>query len=87
LLHPSPFEWRLNEALADAAVDLHPGWQRIGDGEYRKLDDEAPEWAELIDWRACRRRWCALMQTGNLLGAARRVAHSRVRFPANRTSS
>jgi hypothetical protein len=43
-------EFRLQEALADAALDLHPGWRVDGDGSFTKLDPSAPEQLELIEW-------------------------------------
>ena len=43
-------EFRLQEALTDAAVELHPGWRDDHDGSFTKLDPYAPEQLELIDW-------------------------------------
>lgn len=43
-------EFRLQEALAYAALELHPGWRIDGDGTFTKLDPSAPEQLELIEW-------------------------------------
>jgi hypothetical protein len=42
-------EQRLYCAMLEAAVDLHPRWERDG-VTFRKLDDEAPEADELVEW-------------------------------------
>jgi hypothetical protein len=41
---------RLEDAMHEAAVERHPGWRAEGGGVLTKLDDKAPEWAELIEW-------------------------------------
>ena len=43
-------EWRLGDALLKAAFDEHPSWVRIGEGVVLRLDPDAPEDDELIEW-------------------------------------
>jgi hypothetical protein len=43
-------EYRLEGALTDAAVELHPGWRADGDGTFTKLDPAAPEPPALVEW-------------------------------------
>lgn len=42
-------EYRVLQALGDAAADAHPGWKREEKGHYEK-DGGAPEGNELIEW-------------------------------------
>jgi hypothetical protein len=42
-------EHRIYNALFDAAVDAHPGWERgKKEGHYRKVRKDAPE--DLVEW-------------------------------------
>ena len=43
-------KYRLESALADAAVSLHPGWRDNSDGSFTKLDPSAPSPAALVEW-------------------------------------
>jgi hypothetical protein len=45
-------EFRLETALADAAIAVHPGWREEADGTLTKLDDNAPEVTNgsLVEW-------------------------------------
>jgi hypothetical protein len=43
-------ECKLNEAIADAAMEKHPGWRVLPDGISEKLDDAAREPDGLIEW-------------------------------------
>jgi hypothetical protein len=44
-------EYRLNEALSEAACQAHPQFEQIGDGEWDwKGDGKMPSDEELIDW-------------------------------------
>jgi hypothetical protein len=43
-------EHRLEEALVDAAAELHPGWRCNDDGTFTKFDDSAPAPPALVEW-------------------------------------
>ena len=43
-------KYRLELALANAAVELHPGWRGSPDGSFTKLNPSAPEQLELTEW-------------------------------------
>jgi hypothetical protein len=50
LAHFDSYEYRVEEALTNAAAELHPGWRHNGDGTIVKLDDGAPEPPALVEW-------------------------------------
>lgn len=45
-------EFRLDQALTEAAVAVHSGWRDDGDGHLTKLSDDAPEVTDgsLVEW-------------------------------------
>ena len=43
-------KYRLESALSDAAMELHPGWRVNGDGTFTKLDPSVPAQLELTEW-------------------------------------
>jgi hypothetical protein len=42
--------YRLEVALTEAAVELHPAWSHDGDGTFTQVADRAPELRALVEW-------------------------------------
>lgn len=44
-------QYRIEDAILDAAIGAHPGWERGEQpGHFKKLDDDAPDAEALIEW-------------------------------------